>query len=350
MNRRTVVSTRYLTYYKTLICYDGVQLFVGMGPRKRWYVCLATPSGDSGAERFLCTPVSNESFAEYLYERLDLLALIKSSTNGKHYIIDFSEETKKGFPLHELSEVQREWLPDRHIFARCHTEEFYLDQDVWAADLDVSTSEIHIDGRWDARDLSTLSDLFTDNYSFLYSLKTNEYVQDPATRGMFQKFPWRGGFSTVGFYKGLYNQIPRPHRLSIRGIEYHSPGKIEISAADVIVEEIQSTASRFCERRNALQELYRQLYEGMSARELLGRSRDEMDPDPLDLQFVQAAVGDLSNAMGFRMLQQLLAVTNNDWITCAKMFLSYFRRIRALADFFDSGKASFVSEHAGQTA
>jgi hypothetical protein len=331
---------RYISYRHTLVCYDGVQLFVAVGERKRWYICLAIPD-DDGAERFICSPVSNEAFADYIYEKIDLLALMKSSTTGKYYLINFAEETQKGFLLHEVTDVRQEWLPERHVFARCHTEEFELPQQSPVARLDVADREIHIDGRWDAQDLSALPDLFTDNYSFLYALASDEFGRNSSTQRMFRKFPWRGGFSAVGFYRGLYDQIPRQHQLAIRGINYRSPGEITVSAASVIVDQIDAMSVAFNEQRRELQQLYRQLYEGMSTRQLLGRSLDEIDADPLDFEFVERATRELTVAMRFTMIDQLWSLTGENWIASAKILMSFFRRIKSLADFFDSGKASF---------
>lgn len=340
-SRQPTVRALYLSYEKTLVCYDGVQLFTGRGPRKRRYICVAVPH-DGAGERFMCTPVSEEKFAEYMYERIDLYALIKSTTNGKHYWIDFGDEGTKGFLLHGLTNPPLpEWLPDRHVFAGCHTENFEFEREEPALQLVACDHDIHIDGRWDAQDLSALPDLFADNYSFLYALKSNEFSRNSRTQRMFKKFPWRGGFSTVGFYQGLYDEVPRAHRLTIQGISYHSPGEITLSAVPTVVNQIQGTAAAFNESRRELQRLYQHLYDGMSSRELLGRSLDEMDPDPLDLEFVERATGELATAMRFTMLSQLCVLVDNNWIAAAKILMSYFRRIKSLADFFDSGKASF---------
>lgn len=342
MNKKQNVKQRYITYHRTLICYDGVQLFLGVGERKRWFICLAVPE-DGHGERFICSPVSNDALTDYLYEHIDLLALIKSTTTGKHYLVRFAEETPKGFLLHELETPPTEWFPDRHIFAGVHTEAFELPQESIAPRLDVFDRKIHIDGRWDTRDLSALPDLFTDNYSFLYALKSDQFGRNSSTQDMFLKYPWRGGFSTVGFYQGLYQQVPRPHRLAIQGIDYHSPGDIEISAVDVIFDQISLIAEAFSSDRRELQRLYRQLYEVMSSRKLLGRSTDEVAPTPLDIDHVKRSTLDLSTVMRFDMLDQLLSLTDQNWIASAKILMSFYRRIRSLADFFDSGKASFVS-------
>jgi hypothetical protein len=158
---------------------------------------------------------------------------------------------------------------------------------------------------------------------------------------MFRKFPWRGGFSTVGFYRGLYGQIPRPHRLAIQGINYHSPGEITVSAVDAIVDQVRASVAVLNQERKDLQQFYKQLYDGMSARDLLGRSLEEIDPDPLDLNFVETSAKKLASTMQFQMMDQLLSLTDGSWIASAKILMSYYRRVKALADFFDSGKASF---------
>lgn len=336
------VRASFIKYSKTLICYDGIQLFLGVGSRNRYYICLAVPH-DEISEAFLCTPISNNSLEDYIYERIDLLALIKSSTTGKHYLVDLDSETSRGYLLNELQAIPNEWLPDRHIFSRAHTEDFIPEVSTRIADLEVKNKNIHIDGRWDTRDLAALPDLFTDSYSFLYALKSNELNRNSVTEDMFNKYPWRGGFSTVGFYNGLYAQIPRKHRLSIQGISYHSPGEITLSAVDLLADQIKKSVSVFIDDRKEINLLYRELYDGMSLRELLGRSTDEVDADALDFAFVEKATRNLANKMQFIMLDQLLVMTESNWLICAKILMSYCRRLKSLSDFFDSGKASFES-------
>lgn len=339
-NKKANVRKRYIKYHRTLVCYDGVQLFLALGPRDRLFICVAVPT-DSNDEIFLCAPISTESLSSYLAESIDLLALLKSTTTNRFYSINFSLETGKGFLLNELLSVPKEWLPDRHVFARCHTEDFELPMAA-VPSLDTCKRKIHIDGRWDAQDLADLPDLFTDNYSFLYALTSDEFVRNPQTQDMFLKFPWRGGFSTVGFYQGLYQQVPRPHRLGITGMEYHSPGEIEVSAVDGIFDQISNMSAAFSENKRDLQRLYRQLYESLSSRKLLGRSVDEIAPTALDLDYVQRYTSELAEGMRFGLVDQLVSLSDNNWISAAKILMSFYRRMKALADFFDSGKASFT--------
>lgn len=332
-------KTSYLKYDRTLVYHDGVQLFVGTGARNRKFICLAVPSDET--EEFLCVPVSDRAFADYLYEQIDLLALVKSSQSKKNYLLDFHSEVSKGYVLEPVSELKEAWLPAKGFFARSHTQ-YYDVEDIDSASIKtVVEKKIYIDGRWDAKDLASLPDQFLGGYAFLYTLSSAEQRSKPVIADMFKRYPWRGGFSAVQFHKGLYDSIPRKNHLAITGIEYHSPGDITLKMVPAIYEQIKLTCTAFENDGSAIKELFRDLRDGMSKRELLGRSLDEIDADHFDYAFVEKVTRELSSKMRFKHLDQLYQLAEGNWISTAKIFMSYYRRIKSLADFFETGKASF---------
>lgn len=338
-NTPVKAKVSYLKYDKTLVCHDGVQLFVGIGSRSRKFICLAVPSDET--EEFLCVPVSERAFADYIYEQIDLLALIKSSHSKKYYLIDFHQETNKGYVLKPVAELTEAWLPAKGFFARSHTQHYDLEDADNASIKAVVEKQIHIDGRWDAKDLASLPDQFLGGYAFLYTLSSDEQRNKPAIVDMFRKYPWRGGFSAVQFHKGLYESIPRKNHLAITGIEYHSPGDITLKMVPAIYEQIKITCNAFERDGPTIKELFRDLRDGMSQRELLGRSLDEINADQFDYAFVEKMTRELSSKMHFKHLEQLYLLAESNWISAAKIFMSYYRRIKSLAEFFETGKASF---------
>lgn len=340
----TTKRTAYISYQKTLICLDGVQLFTALGERKRRFVCLAVPD-DEAEERFLCVPVTEASFADYMYDELDLYGLLKLSTNKKFYTIELNKPIGSRYELKELEKVPEGWMPERHIFSNSHTEQYDFEEEKETTDavIPVNDSVIAIDGRWDARDLATLPELFTDNYSFVYALLASERSGRSRANAMFKKYPWKGGFSTVGFYDGLYRQVPREHRLGVKGISYNSPGTITLSAVNVAMQKIKSSVSAVNDVNSTLQTQYRELRDGMSLRELLGRSTEETVVDANDINFVSTRAKTLAADLKFDQLEQLHKLTGLNWIATAKILLSYYRRVKMLADFLDTGKAAFKS-------
>lgn len=337
-----VKRTSYVRYQKTLICLDGVQLFTAVGGRNRRFICLAVPDVDAD-ERFLCVPVSEANFADYMYEKLDLHGLMKSSTTRKFYSIELNKLVGDRYELKDIDKVPEGWMPERRIFSSSHTEQYDFDEDTLSSDvvMPVEPNVIAIDGRWDTRDLATLPELFTDNYSFVYSLMASERSGRSRANDMFKKFPWKGGFSTVGFYDGLYRQVPREHRLAVKGISYNSPGTITLLAVNEAIKKIKNSVNAVNDVNSTLQTQYRELHDGMSLRELLGRSTEETVVDENDINFVSTRAKLLATDLKFDQLHQLHKLTDLNWIATAKILLSYYRRVKMLADFLDTGKAAF---------
>lgn len=338
-----VKKSQYIKYESTLICHDGVQLFTGLGAKSRRYICLAVPSKSSSEEIFLCTPTLNIDFNNYVYEHIDLYALIKSKNIAKHYIVDLKKLTPKGYVLSEIEHIPEAWLPARAIFSSSHTENFLLPDDLYDGNQKIKEQKISLDGQWDTVDLASLPELFTDNYSFLYALNSFKASSNKAVGKLFQKYPWKGGFSAVGFYKGLYNQIPRPHKLAVNGITKNSPGVLKLSAVESVMIMINSTVTEINKFNNGSHLIYRELRDGMSVRELLGRSIDEVNVDDSDLNFIESRVKALANSMNFQLVNEMHELSGGNWVATGKIFMSYYRRIKQLSEFLDTGKASFLS-------
>lgn len=331
--RRTAET--YIAYENTLICYEGVQLFLGKKESQK-YICLAVPSRESDS-RFMCAPVLDPIFDQYMFQQIDLYALIKSSK--KLFWIDLESETQQGYLLNKISSPPAEWFPDRQVFARSHNVEYRGFSAPQSNNMSIANHPIHIDGRWDAKDLSTFPDLFTDSYSFLYALNNSVAAFRASVRGIFDRYPWRGGFSTVGFYDDLYSKIPRTHRVSIQGMNYNSPGEITLSASSTVLSQISGSIDEFNNNLDQVHDAYKLLHDGMSHRELLGRSVDEIDHNEDDVSFVERATRNLAVKMKFEKLDELLTLSGGNWIVSAKILLSYYRRLKQLFDFLDTGKA-----------
>lgn len=332
------MASRYLTILQTLVYCDGPQLVIGEDGRKCKYLALAIahPTSQYG---FLAVQVTEEMLEDYLSESVDLRFVFKRPKRDKYFLFDLQVEKNGRYSLIELNRVEDDWLPEAGFFARSHTEE----EPVNATSLQTATLDIGIDGRWDIQDLSQFPNKFADAYSFLHAVRsTGQRGNDYSLGELFERYPWRGGFSSVGFYNGLYMRIPRNQRLVVKEIRYASPGTIKITALPGIADEIQRMVEACNNNWRNVQEAYKELHNGMSERDLLGLSHREVKLSHNDNAFLERACKALSEVIGFDYLPRVHKLAGSDWLATAKIVASFYRRVEELADFYESGKANFV--------
>jgi hypothetical protein len=242
-----------------------------------------------------------------------------------------------------LPSIDEEWIPSAGFFASLHTEP------IEGADSPgMSVMDISIDGRWDMQDLAQFPNKYADTYAFLFAVTRDaspaqaSHKQEPLAE-LFQRYPWRGGYSSVSFYNDLYRAIPRRQRLKIMEIKYASPGFIRIEASAALTTQIRELVASLNGNWKANKEAYRELHDGLSQRDFLGVSRYEINASPGDKAFADRACRKLSAAMRFEHLQRVCVLCDGDWISTAKILLSFYRRVEELSAFYDSGKVSFAS-------
>jgi hypothetical protein len=184
-------------------------------------------------------------------------------------------------------------------------------------------------------------------YAFYYSLQQAEAVKDQDRLFyIFSAFPWRGGYSAVNFYNSLNSQIPVRLRPNVRSIQYASPGWIELSLAAVPAAlAIGQAIDCFIKKNNDLNDLYQHIYKGFHERKLMqiDLKRKEMELSKEQVDFALDMSKKLSESLGFEHLEELHERTGHPLATL-KMLLSYFRRIRSLAEYTVAGKAYFPKD------
>jgi hypothetical protein len=338
---------RYLTLARTLVYYDGPQVVLGHDGRGTSYLAVGVPSLDDGAPLFLAVAVAEGKLDDYFSEVVDLRHIFRRPKGDRYFTFSLEENRGGRFALAEREAVDEEWLPAAGFFASQHTEP---NSDAGAAGMQVTV--IPIDGRWDMQDLATFPNKYADAYAFMFAVTREDASSDVSGSQdhfaeLFQRYPWRGGYSTVSFYNDLYREIPRQQRLKIREIRYASPGVIRIEASALLTDSIRVMVLQINENWSVIREAYRELHSSLSERSFLGASRYEIEPSPGDKAVVREGCRVLSKAIGFQNLQRIYKLCDDDWISAAKILLSFFRRIEELAAFYDSGKASFAPTTAG---
>jgi hypothetical protein len=210
---------------------------------------------------------------------------------------------------------------------------------------------IWIGSTWSLTDFYELPHVFEQAYAFNCAFLLAEEARDPVRLDdVFSLFPWRGGYSAVNFYRSLGSQVPRGLRPKVKSIQYASPGWIELTLAVKAAVAIGTVIGIFVKSAGGLNGLYNEIYKGMTKRKLMriNAKHKELELTRDQIKFVIESAGQLAKAIGFENLEELNQHTGNP-LASLKILLSYYRRIRKLAEYVVDGKAEFPTDTKSRT-
>ena len=205
---------------------------------------------------------------------------------------------------------------------------------------DTGSYRIELDGDWTLVDLYRFSSTYSQLYAFQYSFKQragsddDEWIRDPYVAN-----PWVGGYDAVNFYKQLANRIPHPHRPTLLGMHYASPGWIDLGVVVPVAVGIPLAVYAFVDAAGRINRLYSEICKGMRDRELMKIKvkREELKLARETIQFIEDSNGKLSEVLKFEHRQEINDLTRNA-LTTLKILMSYCRRIKTLSKYETSGK------------
>lgn len=318
-----------------LLEYDGPQIVLAKDSKSINFICVAVPH-EHNANLFFGSRIDQEHISQFRTSRIDLFYALTNERRGRYITFLFDGSSLEVAAEEFKDVVPKDWYPDRG---------FFLAVDAPAAIKDAATARdsitIKVDGRWDLEDLADFPQKLTAPYAFLFSLQHSDHLLNASKNPVFQRYPWRGGFSTVNFFRDLYDRIPNKSRVLVKNIQYASPGTISFQASHEIMSAIHQ-AVKLVDSDKAYSR-YQELRRGMTNRKLLGRSNQEVDIDSATEEFLRIGCKNLADAIKFQELTSLHLQSGNSWYVAAKYLLAYYRRLDELAQFYSSGKAQYVS-------
>ena len=199
---------------------------------------------------------------------------------------------------------------------------------------------IPLDGRWELADLYQFPHTYTQIYSVLYVLERDLTRKRLERRDyIFSKFPWRGGYSTVNWFSGLYHTIPAEDRPRVIEIKYASPGWLDLGVYVGVAYSIRHMLIAFSEAGRHLNETYNQIQTGIHQRKLnkIKLRKAEINLENEKFAFVLTSAHTMAKLMGFRHLKEMHELTRDPLVTL-KMLLALYRRLRTLEEFENQGK------------
>ena len=201
-----------------------------------------------------------------------------------------------------------------------------------------SSYRVALDGKWSLSEFSDFFHVYAQAYSLSYAIVIDD---DPSTQlvALIERFPWRGGYSTVNFYRDAFKMVPLRNRPEVTSIAYASPGTIDLALFLAAALNIRKIVKQLVKSGEYINSLYSSIHRGLQERRMLKldiRER-ELELARRHVNFIADSYKQLSEAMQIEKPELLLKASPNN-LAALKILLSLYRRVRKLAELEASGK------------
>ena len=296
---------------------------------------------DGCTNALLGAAVTKMQLADYQAERFDLRYLLTHPSLRRWYLIDLDGNRSEYdlLPIPRTSRLIQEALPDSGLFARSH--------DVIAAIEAVAPSAIErfeIDGSWDLGEFSKFYGHVEDIYYIFNSMErffdkdtpasTRDRLADSFVR------PFRGGGSYLGLYDSIANDNDPSARLRVSGIQYNSPGYVQVKARQKPFDEMIQLLRAFGKNQSESVRSYHVLYKYLSSLNLLKASKEVALSESVR-EGIEVYSRQLADHLKNVTYDAMFAIASGNVLVTAKVLLSVHRRMEKLYAFFEQGRVKY---------
>jgi hypothetical protein len=321
------------TVQKVLLSYEVPLVILAKRSNGNLYLGLNYEDGDT-AYKFYFSRIKTEHLNLLYEEKIDAHYVLTKLHKGKYELGELWGSVDESFTTKSAEELPADSLPEPGMFIPGHAPESHNSE----------VKIVNIDGQWEISDLRKFSDLVQDCYSFGFAL-LGAAGQIASTRinKLFHKHPWRGGFSSVNFFRELYVNIPAEDRADIRSFNYASPGEIKFFMNGDVADSIREIVNGINEPESEAKEVYRKAYRRLQDNQWLSKSDADVALSAIDLADLTQILQDCCDAFGIDgQADHILDLASGDPLSAVKIVFAYYRRLQGLADYVATGKAQDI--------
>lgn len=304
------------------------------------FIACAIPDEHGDVAYYFAVFVGRAHLIRYFNEQCDLRFLFAFATGRKYFKIEsLTPSRNEKIVMEEFTgEVGESLFPDSRFFVTCHTSDYGIEAEIGRE------QRLLIDGHWDMQEFGVFYQKFADLYSYEQAIRYVEEA-DPTkvekVQRAFSSKPFKGGSSYMGFFDDLFEIIPSRERPSLNGIEYHSPGFVDLRGKDVVLNAVRDSVSRYLETADQVQKAHDDLRSFMSKSKLLSITGGLKQVNSDSLKELLRLTEIFYSTLPVYGKERLKSLTKENPIVHAKVGLALFRRLRATANFFAQGRLTF---------
>jgi hypothetical protein len=322
-----------LTVEKILLSYDIPLIALAKAKNGDKYLGVNYADGDT-AFKFYFSRIKTETLKQLYAEKIDIHYAVTKLHKGKYELGEVWGIIGEEFKTTSAAILPQDSLPEAGMFIPGHAEE----------SLNSDFKIVDIDGQWEISDLRKFSDLVQDCYSLGFALLgATGQAATKKINSLFHKHPWRGGFSSVNFFKELYRNIPNEDRAAIRKIDYASPGEIKFYMNGDVADSIRELVNGINEEDSLAREAYKKAYRYLQDIGWLSKSDTDIALSNQDIIDLIELLEKTCVAFGLDdSASHILELASQDPLSAIKIVLAYYRRLQGLADYVATGKAQDI--------
>lgn len=204
-------------------------------------------------------------------------------------------------------------------------------------------SYILLDERWKLEDFTVLTKEYMQLYGFFYVLRKLELHPDSPLE--FERMPWLGGGSVVGFFSILGKLVHPKDVPEVTKIQYASPGYIELSLIVEVAKDIGIIVSSLAASIASVAGTYNLIYSQYQKRKLTQLKIKDLEAKQAreEIEFVKQSVLELQSKFNLTNTQvdALHKLSKGDELVQLKMLLALYRRAKPISELQVKNKASF---------
>jgi len=204
-------------------------------------------------------------------------------------------------------------------------------------------SLIMLDERWKLEDFTILTKEYMQLYGFYHALRVLE--QDGLSKLEFERMPWLGGGSVLGFFSILGKLVPPENKPEVKQIQYASPGFIELTLIVEVAKDIGIIVTALSGTIGSVAATYHVIHSQYHKRKLTQLKIRDLEAKQLreEIEFVKRSVLELRTQFGLTssQVQGLHRLSKGDELVQLKMLLALYRRAKPIAELQTNNKADF---------
>jgi hypothetical protein len=274
---------------------------------------------DDLLNRWLVSRISHRSLYQLTSKIITIKQCIEEKVLDNYYLIlDIeSNDTIRNSKFIKFDNLPVDYLPE---------EGQYIDESLMP-NTNKNSYPIIIDNYWKTQELTDFPRKFMDIYSIIKEFDNQTTIDADREN-------WNSGISSRNFYQDLRSSN---RNLEIEAIKYASPGYIKFSADRNISLEVKKNLEIYIHNRTNINALFTEIYQYIKINEL---NENGINPTQLQLEWLEEKGNEL---ISFFEKPDWEWIKNNaeDVFRSVKLVMSFYRRIKYLANFIISGRAVF---------
>jgi hypothetical protein len=332
---------------QVLVYYDGPQLALLKTEQDTNLLALAIDS-DTSDFAYFCTEVTDKVFRFYKDGRYDLNYLFRFSRGRRHFFFDWRAMKDGVVALRRATPemvADDDNYPEPGFFEENHTE-------AWDTKLAPSQrKKFFIQGKWDSKDFSRFHDKVGDIYSFLSMAEdlAGEEIGISERRQLIEALSspsFAGGGSYVGFYSDISSHSDSIRPLRITGLQYNSPGHIEVEGRESVFADLDDVLSHFEANLEPAKTAYGAVATTLTQEGLRTADNTATFSNVLIRDYVLTKANELAQLLKIDNSTAVFQASAQNVLVYAKIIMAHYRRVRDLYMFMAEGRLTLTAQNA----